>query len=252
MAAMASDMGLPGAPPTAGLSGTPPSAAQAKQAADLLRNNPDMVKQAAEMMQSMSDEELARMAAMPGAPPGMSPAMMKASIGMLGFRLPRYATIRPIPTDMLSKMDPGQLERMAQQATGPAGPSAANPLAGLDPAALAAGDPGANAELLAKMQDPSTLKMMQEMVSGMEPDAFASLMAAQGVQMTPEQAAQAQRMVKGLTPNQMAWLTRASTAVAQAQAAFRRARQALQGRWVLILSLAVLLLAFVLRHYGVL
>lgn len=81
MAAMAADMGMPGAPPASGMAGAPPTAAQAKQAADLLRNNPDMVKQAAEMMQSMSDEELARMAAMPGAPPGMSPAMMKASIG---------------------------------------------------------------------------------------------------------------------------------------------------------------------------
>lgn len=152
---------------------------------------------------------------------------------------------------MMSKLDPGQLERMAQQATGTAGPSAGNPLAGMDPGALAA-DPKAHAALLEKMQDPSTLKMMQEMVSSMEPDAFASLMAAQGVQMTPEQAAQAQRMVKGLTPNQMAWLTRASTAVAQAQAAFRRAQEVLRRRWVLVLSLAMLVLAYVLRHYGIL
>lgn len=151
---------------------------------------------------------------------------------------------------MLSKVDPGQLERMAAQATGPM-QATANPMAGMDPASLAA-NPAANAELLQKMQDPSTLKMMQEMVSSMEPEAFASLMAAQGMQMTPEQAAQAQRMVKGLTPNQMAWLTRASTTVAQAQAAFRKAREALRGRWMLVLSLAVLLLAFVLRHYGVL
>ncbi len=114
-----------------------------------------------------------------------------------------------------------------------------------------ASDPNAQAQMLKQMQDPATLKMMQEMVGSMDPEAFASMMAAQGVQMTPEQAQQAQRMVKGLSPTQMQWLSRASSAAAQAQAAYRAIKRQLQGRWILVLSLLMLLLAFVLRHYGI-
>lgn len=89
MASMAASMGLPGAPPT--MPGAQPSANggaaaptpdQARQAAEMMRNNPEMVKQAAEMMKNMSPEELERLAGMPGAPAGMTPEMMKASVGM--------------------------------------------------------------------------------------------------------------------------------------------------------------------------
>ncbi len=63
--------------------GAAPTPEQAREAAEMMRKNPEMVKQAAEMMKNMSPEELERLTGMPGAPPGMTPEMIKASVGML-------------------------------------------------------------------------------------------------------------------------------------------------------------------------
>ena len=144
--------------------GMSPSSGMAPNQADAMKamqDNPEMMKNATEMMKNMSDEDLARM---PGVPKGTTPEMMRMA------------------SEMMSGMSAEEVAAMQKSAAAMQG-------AGVGPG----GQPDASA-VSKMMEDPEMMKSMQKMMGNMSPE-----MAAQ-MGMTPEQAKQASDQMSKMDP----------------------------------------------------
>lgn len=53
-------------------------------------------------------------------------------------------------------------------------------------------------DMMSKLASPEMLETVQKMMKGMEPEALAGMMSQSGMNVTPDQAAQMQKQVRGL------------------------------------------------------
>lgn len=126
-----------------------PDASHAAQAAQMMRDNPAAVRQAASMMSSLSDEQLMAQLRAQGAqlPPGFTPAMARSAAAAMG------------------SMSPEHIASMAEQA-----------------ARVGVGSQGApataSAASVAVPQDPETLRGAAAMLKGMDPATLEAMAGA--------------------------------------------------------------------------
>jgi tetratricopeptide (TPR) repeat protein len=242
--------------PPPGAAGAPPDAAAAAEA---LRRDPGLVRDAARQIESMTEEQLAAVAAaMPGAGAPGAPAMDAASMRMAA--------------KMMAAMGPEELARMTEMAgslglggagAGLAGAGVAAAAAGsgagaADAAAPAApglfGAPGGGGDAMAalrrQMGDPATLKTMQGMLRGMPPDQLAAMLNAQGMAVTPAQAEVMVNTMGAVSDRQLEWVARAARGYSAAVDGWRRARALAASSAALVAAVLVLLLALFLRWRG--
>eukprot|EP00873_Tetraselmis_striata_P012198 jgi/Tetstr1/432462/TSEL_021838.t1 len=168
------------AEPTPALAAQMPMSGQAPagnpaQAAAMMKD-PNTRKMMADMMKNMTDEDLQRMAAMSGAPPGMTVQQMRQQY------------------EMLESMDPAEVERAAQMAGGGA------------TGGVPSGDQFQRMkEVMDK--DPDAMKKMMESLSSMpqeQLDAMAKASGAPaGVKLTPEMVKMSADMMSKMTPEDM-------------------------------------------------
>lgn len=152
------------------------------QAASMMKD-PNTRKMISEMMKGMSDEDLQRMAAVSGAPAGMTPQQMRQQY------------------EMLSGMDPAEIERMASMAAAAGGRA---------PPAAPGGPP--NAEQFKKMKemmdkDPDAMEKMMDTMSQMPPEQLEAIAKASGapagMKLTPEMVKMSADMMKNMTPEDL-------------------------------------------------
>jgi hypothetical protein len=167
---------------------------------------------------------------------------------------------------MMESMTAEDLERMTAMAqnmgmgggaAGGAGAGAATTAAAAPPGGAvfpgmgAAGmDPGAMASMRRQLADPGTLRSMQSMLKGMDPEALSSMLKSTGVQMEPAQAARMVERMGEVSERQLAWVARLAALVNFLLDAYQRARAWAAANAALALALAALVLAIFLRWRG--
>lgn len=242
----------------AAMAAVPAGASQEEQmraASEAIKQNPEMMKQAAAMMENMSEEQLASMASMMPGGQGMQidPAQMKMA------------------AKMMSSMSPEDMERMQAMAagmgggmggvggtgsgaaiTGSSGAAAAAmmggmPAGGFDPANM---PPGMMADMQKRMEDPEMLKMMKGMLKGMDPDSLATMMKQTGMNVTLEQARSMVDKLDSVSDKHLELIARLMSYVNAVVAMYRRTKAVVMSQGALALALAVLLLAVLLRWLG--
>ena len=143
--------------------GAQPQGMDQARAMEAMQKNPEMMKQAAETMKNMSEDDLNRMAEASGMGGKLTPEMAKMAGSMMG------------------NMSPDDLARMQKMSADMGG---------------AGGKPDM-AQVSKMMEDPAMMESMASMMSNMSPEM------AEQMGMTPEQAAQASESMKGMDPKTM-------------------------------------------------
>ncbi len=260
--AASAGMGMPG---PAAMPSDP--AAAAAQAAEMIKNDPNALKNMAKMMEAMPAEQLEAMASsMPGAPPGMKmdPAQIKMAAKMM-------ETMSPEDLERMTKMAasmgmaaPGMGAPTATAVATAAGPSedaggaaaVAPPMApGSVPGAAPRFDPGSvppgmMARMRRQMADPEMLRGMQSMIKGMDPETLASMIASSGMQMTPEQAKKMVDQMGNLSDTQVAWISRLMAAVNAVMETYARIKAWAAANRAQAIAVLLLLAFLFLRWLG--
>ena len=188
----------------------PPPAAvpEMSKVAEMMKQDPDMVRKNAEMIASMSDTELAaHLAAAGGAsgmPPGTTPEMARAAAQMM----------KNLSTDQIAAMA-DQAAKGAYAMPVPPPPSRATATAtSMEQQAAAA------AQMM--KQDPSALKHAAKMIEEMTPeqlDAMASSMpgAPSGMKIDPAQMKMAAKMMENMSAEDLERMTQMAAATMNQQ-----------------------------------
>jgi hypothetical protein len=210
-----------------------------------------------EAIAKMSDEELERMAAAASGAgfgggaaaggPKVTPQMMRMAAEMMrGMK----------PEDMEAMQRMAATMGAAPGGAGGAGAAATTAAA----AAAAAGPPSSSGaaapptrgslppDLMSRMADPAMMEQMFGMLQSMDERALAQML--RGMAPTDEAAQQLARRVKAMTPGQVRVMAKVASAGQQVAAAARKAKEALAGKWMLVLAVLVLVVAVVLRMLG--
>jgi tetratricopeptide (TPR) repeat protein len=237
--------------------------AAAAAATEFMKQDPNMLKNAAKMMQNMPPEQLEAMAAsMPGGGPGMKidPEQMKMAAKMM---------------ESMSPDDFERMTKMAQSMGGPMGsmgggavpgapaPAATTAAAGTATTTATATVPGAAprfdpgsispdmmANMRKQMNDPAMLKSMQSMLKGMDPSTLSSMMKSSGMDMTPEQA---QKMVDSLgnvSDKQLEWIAKLSGIVNAIIDTYQRMKAWAMSNGALTVALVLLIVFLICRWLG--
>ncbi|KAL4458511.1 hypothetical protein ABPG75_013376 [Micractinium tetrahymenae] len=229
---------------------------QMRAAAEAMKQNPEMMKSAASMLENMSEEQLRAMAAaMPGAA-GMQvdPAQMKMAAKMMAAMSPEDLEGMQRMAASMQGM-PGMPSMPAGAAAGGSGGAAAAPAgaagvlpAGFDPAAGM--PPGMMADMRKQMQDPKMLKMMKNMLKGMDPEALASMMQGSGLSVTPDQARTMVDKLDAVSDKHLELIARLLRWFNAVVAAYQRAKAWVMSQGALTLAALVLVVAVLLRLLG--
>ncbi|PSC71444.1 outer envelope 61-like [Micractinium conductrix] len=261
-AAPASAAAVP--PPAAALAGPAMPGMHAGDmaaATEALQKDPAMMKQAASMLENMSEEQLRGMAAaMPGAA-GMQidPAQMKMAAKMM-------ATMSPEDMERMQRMAASM--GMASSGSGGAAPAGvgattggAGGVAAAGPSAVAAGGmpaafdpasmpPDMMADMRKRMQDPEMLKKMKGMLKGMDPQSLADVMKQSGMNVSPEQAQSMVNSLDKVSDKHLELIARLMAWVNTVIGAWRTAKAWVMSQGALALALLILLVAVLLRWLG--
>mmetsp|Transcript_7498 Transcript_7498/g.21210 ORF Transcript_7498/g.21210 Transcript_7498/m.21210 type:complete len:600 (-) Transcript_7498:279-2078(-) len=231
--------------------------AQAAGAPAGVKLTPDMMKMSMEMMSKMSPEDLEMMRKMqagagagPAAPavaaPSAAASTSRAPVADVEIEDITPPAVAPDMASMAAKMmggmSPEDMQRMSQMAGSMGG------MGGMGPA-------GMTTEQQAKMQqemmsNPETMKMMQNMMQSMDPATLAALSKQAGMEISEQQAAQMADAMKKIKPEHMEKLMKVAGYAQKAKQKAVEAKDFLFSRSMFWISLAMLLLAMMMRYFG--
>ena len=210
---------------------------------ETLSKDPDALKNAAKMMESMDPAALEEMMKnMPGAPPGMkidSEQMKMAA-------------------KMMESMSPEDIERMTamsaamgagwQQPQGQCTSSGgAAPGGNMDFSKMAGSTPP---DMINMMQDPAMLKNMQEMMKTMDPEVLSNMLKSSGVNLSPDQVQKMANQMGSLSEKQLQRLAQVTSIINASIMLYRKIRLWIKNNFATFLALVVLLVALYLRWTG--
>ena len=179
--------------------------------------DPASMKQAAAMMEGMSDEQLEEMLKMGGAPAGTSAQQMRMATKMMSN---------------MSAEDVQRMSAMAQKFQG--GGGAANP----------------NIADLAK--DPDMVATMTKMMKDMDPVELAKMMSSSGMKVTPDQAKAMSETIQGLDEKWLRRLAAVATFFGRLVALYQRVKLYARQNPGMALAIVALIVALILRWRGLL
>ena len=183
----------------------------------MMAENPEMLKTASEMMKNMSEEDLARMGQQMGGA-GFDPGMAKMA------------------ADMMGKMDPADIQQMMDM------------MQGQEDVAGAQGDPGKMQEKMAKMmEDPNMMDKVTKMMSNMDTDDLIKMSEQAGMKLDPTQV----EKLKQMKPEHMQMMMKGVVMLQKVVMKAQAAKRAIMERRSLQLALAILVLAILLRLFGI-
>ena len=183
----------------------------------MMAENPEMLKTASEMMKNMSEEDLARMGQQMGGA-GFDPGMAKMA------------------ADMMGKMDPADIQQMMDM------------MQGQEDVAGAQGDPGKMQEKMAKMmEDPNMMDKVTKMMSNMDTDDLIKMSEQAGMKLDPAQV----EKLKQMKPEHMQMMMKGVVMLQKVAMKAQAAKRAIMERRSLQLALAMLVLAILLRLFGI-
>jgi predicted RND superfamily exporter protein len=236
--------------------------AAAAAATEYMKQDPSMLKNAAQMMQNMAPEQLeAMVASMPGGGAGMKidHEQMKMAAKMMESMSPEDFERM---TKMAQSMGTGGPLPASTTATAAAGVGAPTTTASTTwtttasvPGAAPRFDSGSiSTEMMSSMRkqmnDPAMLRNMQSMLKGMDPHSLASMMKASGMDMSPEQA---QKMVDSLgnvSDTQLEWIAKLSGIVNAIIDTYQRMKAWALSNGALTVALILLVVFFIFRWLG--
>lgn len=163
----------------------PPPGDMAQMAEQMQNMDPNMMKAQIEMMDSMDDEALEKMAEMSAT---MRPGMPKMDAKMLRAQV-----------QMMKSMDPEAMKKMTEMAKSMGGMPGGVGGDGKQPSA-------ADAAKMMENMTPEQMKSMAESLKSMDPKAMKEMAKAAGMDIpdiNPEMMAQAAEQMGKLTPEQM-------------------------------------------------
>eukprot|EP00192_Tetraselmis_astigmatica_P024588 CAMPEP_0117679148 /NCGR_PEP_ID=MMETSP0804-20121206/17667_1 /TAXON_ID=1074897 /ORGANISM="Tetraselmis astigmatica, Strain CCMP880" /LENGTH=217 /DNA_ID=CAMNT_0005488565 /DNA_START=235 /DNA_END=888 /DNA_ORIENTATION=- len=215
------------------------------------------MKMSMEMMSKMSPEDLEMMRKMqagagagPAAPavaaPSAAASTSRAPVADVEIEDITPPAVAPDMASMAAKMmggmSPEDMQRMSQMAGSMGG------MGGMGPA-------GMTTEQQAKMQqemmsNPETMKMMQNMMQSMDPATLAALSKQAGMEISEQQAAQMADAMKKIKPEHMEKLMKVAGYAQKAKQKAVEAKDFLFSRSMFWISLAMLLLAMMMRYFG--
>jgi tetratricopeptide (TPR) repeat protein len=248
--------------------------------------SPDMMKTASNMIGNMSPEELQKMVEMAtsfqgGAANKNSPLNPSSST----FRNINPSSLPPDVTpdmlksasDMMSKMPPGELQKMFEMASSLRGNDPLNnnisstsrenvgnetssssqpflnsnfPSSSSSQSSFPSSSSGMQEQLRTQMADPAMREMFSSMVKNMSPETMASMSEQFGFKLSKEDAEKAQQAMSSLSPDaldkMMKWADRIQRGVEGA----KKTKNFFLGRSGLILAVFMLILAFFLHRLG--
>lgn len=193
--------------------------------------DPDAIKNAAKMMESMDPATMEQMMKMSGAPPGMTmdPAMIKMA------------------AKMMETMSPEDIQRMqdmsrtfGSQSTTASSPSMQN------------FSPSSMNDMRNMAQNPDMLKHMQHMMKSMNPDDLCSMMKASGVNVTPEQAKKMVDQLGNLNDAQLDRIAKVARVIGSCASIYQNTKSYIKRNRSMALAILVLLIALFLRWRGIL
>lgn len=207
-----------------------------------LGRDPNAIKNAAKMMESMSPEALeAMMKNMPGAPPGMKfdPEQMKMAAKMM----------EDMSAEDIQRMT--ELSKSFGMGTGTAA-QPSTPSSGGDGAPPNIPEfPKATMDEMAKMMhSPEMLKNMHSMMKNMDPERLSVMLKTAGVNVTPEQASKLVNQLGGLNDQQLEKMAKVVWFLNVATTYYRNTKAMIKRNFSLFLALVVLLIALFLRWTG--
>jgi len=222
-----------------------PSAIDPQVAAEAFRNDPGAMKAAAKMLEGMSPEDLEAMAAMPGARPGMKidPEQMKMAAKMMEHMT---ADDWEKMTTLAQSMQGGM-----GASTSTVGPSAEGVLGAaprFDPGRSIPPDMMEN--MRKSMTDPAMLRSMQSMLTGMDPQALASMLQGSGMNVAPEHVQKMVEQMGGVSDKHLQWIASTMRVINVVVDAYLQAKAWAMGNGALSLAILVLLIALLLRWLG--
>ncbi|CAI5472437.1 unnamed protein product [Closterium sp. Yama58-4] len=100
------------------------------------------------------------------------------------------------------------------------------------------------------LNDPSTVKLMSDMMQQLSAEDIAAMSSRMGQNMSVEQAEQAKRMMQGLGPERLATVMKFAQKAQTAAARFREAVRWLLQRPVLLASIIILVIAVFIHYMG--
>lgn len=179
--------------------------------------DPAQMKQAASMMEGMSDEQLEEMLKMGGAPAGVSAAQMRSA------------------TKMMANMAPEDVKRMTDMAQ----------------KFQATGGANSTRDMAELAKDPDMVKSMTNMMKSMDPVELASMMSASGVKVTADQAKAMRDQLGSMDEKTLERLAKVATFFGKLVALFQRAKMYCRSNPAMALAILVLIVALVLRWKGI-
>ena len=195
--------------PTASDAGMPTAAA--------MPLDPASMKQAASMMEGMSDEQLESMLKMGGAPAGIDASQMRMATKMM---------------ENMSREDMKRMTDMALKFQASGGTGASPP----------------SAEELAK--NPDMVATMTSLMKELDPVTLASMMSSSGMRVTPDQAKMMTDTISGMNEKTIARIAKVAAFVGKVAALVKRAKLYAKQNPAMALAILVLIVALVLRWKG--
>jgi len=247
-------------------------AAAAAAATEYMKQDPSMLKNAAQMMQNMAPEQLeAMVASMPGGGAGMKidHEQMKMAAKMMESMAPEdfermtkmaqsmggggpfpasNATAIPSASASAATAEVGApTTTTATATTGTATASVPGAAPRFDPGSIS---PEMMSNMRSQMNDPAMLRSMQSMLKGMDPHSLASMMKASGMDMSPEQA---QKMVDSLgnvSEKQLEWIAKLSGVLNVIIDTYQRMKAWASSNGALSVALILLIVFLIFRWLG--
>lgn len=194
---------------------------------------PEMAKMAAEMMSSMRPEDMEAMTKM-AASMGIG-----AAVGAGGSMPAMTPEMAKMAAEMMGKMSSEDMQRMQQMAAGMGGAG------GAMPSNLMSG------EALSKLSDPKFMEMSMNMMRSMDQASLVNMMMSSGMCKNEQQAEAMAQQMKGMSDSQMKMMMGAANVMQRGANAFVKTKEALLSRSTLLVAIAVVLLALLLRYLGI-
>ncbi|KAJ0982605.1 hypothetical protein J5N97_010860 [Dioscorea zingiberensis] len=251
---------------------------------------PDMMKTAADIMSKMKPEELQQIFQV-GASLNQNNSSANGNSSASGSKFPEITPeLAKTASDMISKMSPGEFERVLKVASSLNGkdtpfaaptnvsrnqrsegasqfsvssraPPVDNPdhrenayvassRTGPSPSSFPTSTTDLQANMRNSMKDPAMQQMLTSMMKNMSPEMMASMSEQFGMKLSKEDAAKAQQAMSSLSPEDLDRMMRWAEKAQQAVETSRKAKNWLLGRPGLILAICMLILAFILHQLG--
>eukprot|EP00195_Chlamydomonas_chlamydogama_P015335 CAMPEP_0202894950 /NCGR_PEP_ID=MMETSP1392-20130828/4243_1 /ASSEMBLY_ACC=CAM_ASM_000868 /TAXON_ID=225041 /ORGANISM="Chlamydomonas chlamydogama, Strain SAG 11-48b" /LENGTH=129 /DNA_ID=CAMNT_0049579809 /DNA_START=1 /DNA_END=390 /DNA_ORIENTATION=+ len=116
-------------------------------------------------------------------------------------------------------------------------------MAGMDPSSLSG--------MSAAMKNPAMMESAMAMMKNMDEDSLANMLMSSGMCRNPDQAKTMAKQVKGMSDTQMRMMMKTASVVQGVGQAAARTKEVLLSSRTLVVALAVILLAVLLRYLGI-